>query len=89
MVELLRERERTGKAWRLYRYSLLYLALLFGAMLVDQLVPVPVVPSSVPTVALEGAASGVGPAAVAVRIVPVDLVRSSPRGPREDPPAPR
>jgi protoheme IX farnesyltransferase len=89
MVELLREREHTGRAWRLYRYSLLYLALLFGAMLVDQWVPVPVVESSVPTVALRGAVPGETEAAGAVRIVPVELVRPSQDGSRERTPAPR
>jgi len=89
MVELLRERERTGRAWRLYRYSLLYLALLFGSMLVDQAVPVPIMESAGTPVALRGAAPAAGPASAAVRIVPVDLVRPSPGGPREDPPAPR
>jgi protoheme IX farnesyltransferase len=89
MVDLIREREHTGRAWRLYRYSLLYLALLFGAMLVDQAVPVPVVERSVPTVALRGAVPAAGPVSAAVRIVPVDLVRSSPGEPRADPPAPR
>ncbi|HKK27250.1 MAG TPA: heme o synthase [Gemmatimonadota bacterium] len=51
VVELLREREHTGRAWKLYRYSLLYLALLFGSMLVDQAATVPIRDRPVPTVA--------------------------------------
>jgi protoheme IX farnesyltransferase len=38
-VRLLRERGVTPTAWRLYRYSLLYLALLFVAMAVDRNLP--------------------------------------------------
>jgi heme o synthase len=38
-VRLLREREVTPTAWRMYRYSLLYLALLFVAMGVDRALP--------------------------------------------------
>lgn len=38
-VQLLRESGTTPTAWRMYRYSLLYLALLFVAMGVDRAVP--------------------------------------------------
>jgi protoheme IX farnesyltransferase len=38
-IRLLRERSSTPVAWRLYRYSLLYLALLFVAMGIDRAVP--------------------------------------------------
>ena len=38
-VRLLRERGVTPTAWKLYRYSLLYLALLFLAMAVDRNLP--------------------------------------------------
>jgi protoheme IX farnesyltransferase len=38
-IRLLREPEVTPTAWRMYKYSLLYLALLFVAMGVDRAVP--------------------------------------------------
>jgi protoheme IX farnesyltransferase len=38
-VRLLREEQVTPTAWKMYRYSLLYLALLFAAMVVDRAVP--------------------------------------------------
>ena len=38
-VRLLRERSVTPVAWQMYRYSLLYLALLFVAMGVDRALP--------------------------------------------------
>jgi heme o synthase len=38
-IRLLRERSITPLAWRMYRYSLLYLALLFAAMGVDRALP--------------------------------------------------
>jgi heme o synthase len=38
-IRLLRERGVTPLAWRMYRYSLLYLALLFAAMGVDRALP--------------------------------------------------
>jgi protoheme IX farnesyltransferase len=38
-VRLLREPGVTGTAWKMYRYSLLYLALLFVAMGIDHLLP--------------------------------------------------
>jgi protoheme IX farnesyltransferase len=38
-VRLLRERAATPVAWQMYRYSLLYLALLFVAMGVDRAMP--------------------------------------------------
>jgi protoheme IX farnesyltransferase len=38
-VKLLREPEATPLAWRMYKFSLVYLALLFLAMAVDRLVP--------------------------------------------------
>jgi protoheme IX farnesyltransferase len=38
-VRLLREKASTGVAWQMYRYSLLYLALLFVAMGVDRALP--------------------------------------------------
>jgi heme o synthase len=38
-IRLLRERATTPLAWRMYRYSLLYLALLFVAMGVDRALP--------------------------------------------------
>jgi heme o synthase len=38
-VRLLQERSTTPLAWRMYRYSLLYLALLFAAMGVDRALP--------------------------------------------------
>jgi heme o synthase len=38
-IQLLRERGTTPLAWRMYRYSLLYLALLFVAMGVDRALP--------------------------------------------------
>ncbi len=39
VVRLLRETDFETPAWSLYKYSLLYLALLFGAMIVDRTVP--------------------------------------------------
>jgi protoheme IX farnesyltransferase len=38
-IRLLRERTATPIAWQMYRYSLLYLALLFVAMGVDRMIP--------------------------------------------------
>jgi protoheme IX farnesyltransferase len=38
-VRLLRERSVTPVAWQMYKYSLLYLALLFAAMGVDRALP--------------------------------------------------
>jgi heme o synthase len=38
-IQLLRERSVTPVAWRMYRYSLLYLALLFAAMGIDRALP--------------------------------------------------
>jgi protoheme IX farnesyltransferase len=38
-IQLLRERAITPLAWRMYRYSLLYLALLFVAMGIDRALP--------------------------------------------------
>ena len=38
-LRLLREEQVTPTAWRMYKYSLLYLALLFGAMGVDKQIP--------------------------------------------------
>jgi protoheme IX farnesyltransferase len=38
-IQLLRERSVTPLAWRMYRYSLLYLALLFAAMGIDRALP--------------------------------------------------
>ncbi len=38
-VRLLRERDAKPLAWRMYKYSLVYLALLFAAMGVDRVVP--------------------------------------------------
>jgi protoheme IX farnesyltransferase len=38
-IRLLRERSSTPLAWRMYRYSLLYLALLFVAMGIDRALP--------------------------------------------------
>ena len=38
-IQLLRERSITPVAWRMYRYSLLYLALLFVAMGIDRALP--------------------------------------------------
>jgi hypothetical protein len=38
-IRLLRERGTTPLAWRMYRYSLLYLALLFVAMGIDRALP--------------------------------------------------
>ena len=38
-IRLLREQSITPLAWRMYRYSLLYLALLFVAMGVDRALP--------------------------------------------------
>ena len=48
-VRLLRERGTTPLAWRMYRYSLLYLALLFAAMGVDRALPFghPIAPAKV------------------------------------------
>ncbi len=47
-IRLLREPTVTPTAWKLYRYSLLYLALLFVAMGIDRNLPgVPVTPSAV------------------------------------------
>jgi protoheme IX farnesyltransferase len=40
-VKLLRETTVTGTAWGMYKYSLLYLFLLFGAMGVDRAIPLP------------------------------------------------
>jgi protoheme IX farnesyltransferase len=39
-LRLLRERGPSGTAWRMYRYSLIYLALLFVAMGVDRALPI-------------------------------------------------
>jgi protoheme IX farnesyltransferase len=38
-IRLLRERSITPVAWQMYRYSLLYLALLFAAMGIDRALP--------------------------------------------------
>ena len=38
-IQLLREQSSTRVAWRMYRYSLLYLALLFVAMGIDRVLP--------------------------------------------------
>ena len=38
-IRLLRERSITPVAWQMYRYSLLYLALLFVAMGIDRALP--------------------------------------------------
>jgi protoheme IX farnesyltransferase len=38
-IQLIRERSSTPLAWRMYRYSLLYLALLFVAMGIDRALP--------------------------------------------------
>jgi protoheme IX farnesyltransferase len=38
-IRLLRERSVSPMAWRMYRYSLLYLALLFAAMGLDRVLP--------------------------------------------------
>ena len=38
-IRLLRERSVTPVAWEMYRYSLLYLALLFVAMGIDRALP--------------------------------------------------
>ena len=38
-IQLIRDRSATGLAWRMYRYSLLYLALLFVAMGIDRALP--------------------------------------------------
>jgi protoheme IX farnesyltransferase len=38
-IQLRRERSTTSTAWRMYRYSLLYLALLFVAMGIDRALP--------------------------------------------------
>ena len=40
-IQLLRETGVTPTAWRMYRYSLLYLALLFLAMGIDRALPFP------------------------------------------------
>jgi protoheme IX farnesyltransferase len=37
-VEMMRARQWAAPAWRLYKFSLLYLALLFAAMVVDRAV---------------------------------------------------
>ena len=42
VVKVVRATDFTASAWSLYRTSLLYLALLFGAVLLDGLVPVDV-----------------------------------------------
>jgi protoheme IX farnesyltransferase len=73
MVELLRERERTGLAWRLYRYSLLYLALLFGSMLVDQALPLPLVERAVPQVAVRKGPASMGSPSAASPVISADL----------------
>ena len=39
VVRVMRATEWSAPAWRLYKYSLLYLALLFAAMVVDRLAP--------------------------------------------------
>ena len=36
VIQILRSKEWTAPAWRVYKYSLLYLALLFVAMVVDR-----------------------------------------------------
>ncbi len=80
MVVLLRERERTGRAWLLYRYSLLYLALLFGSMLVDQALPVPLTENvGARMMAREGSRSSTRTSSLAV---PTDLVLRPPPGSR-------
>ena len=54
LVELMRSSGADAKAWALYRYSLLYLALLFGAMLVDREVTLPLTePAEAAPTALE------------------------------------
>ena len=41
VLRVMRATEWSAPAWRLYKYSLIYLALLFGAMVVDRLAPFP------------------------------------------------
>jgi heme O synthase-like polyprenyltransferase len=36
VIAVLRSQEWNARAWRLYKFSLLYLALLFAAMVVDR-----------------------------------------------------
>jgi protoheme IX farnesyltransferase len=39
IVRMMRTQEWTAPAWWVYKYSLLYLALLFAAMVVDRKIP--------------------------------------------------
>ena len=60
-VKLLRETQMQGTEWKMYRYSLLYLALLFLAMAVDRrLLPHPVPPPAVESVLILDAPHPVG-----------------------------
>jgi protoheme IX farnesyltransferase len=52
-VRLLRERQVTPTAWRMYRYSLLYLALLFAAMGIDRALPFGHAPSAEDVIILD------------------------------------
>jgi heme o synthase len=58
-VKLLREDGVTPTAWKMYRYSLLYLALLFVAMGIDHALPIghPVVPARLQLVRAEAASA--------------------------------
>ena len=51
-IRLLRERSVTPVAWQMYRYSLLYLALLFVAMGIDRALPVAVRPAAAKVIIL-------------------------------------
>lgn len=52
-VRLLREHQVTPTAWRMYRYSLLYLALLFAAMGIDRALPFGHAPSAKDVIILD------------------------------------
>jgi protoheme IX farnesyltransferase len=47
VLRVMRATEWNAPAWRLYKYSLLYLALLFAAMVVDRLVALGISPAAV------------------------------------------
>jgi protoheme IX farnesyltransferase len=63
-IRLLRERSITPVAWQMYRYSLLYLALLFVAMGIDRALPSSRAPAADKVIILGGSAAGTEAAAV-------------------------
>jgi protoheme IX farnesyltransferase len=63
-IRLLRERSITPVAWQMYRYSLLYLALLFVAMGIDRALPSSRAPAADKVIILGGSADETEAAAV-------------------------